>query len=724
MLSRSKDLLTRMPDAWKLFLASFLSLYIELALIRWIPGTVHIVGFFTNLVLIASFLGLGIGLARPIATPTSVWRFLFRLAIMVAVLGLVHIVNPDVSLSPGGDYGINEAAFNIGISIPVPLVLITIFVLATWVMIPLGQLVAVHFDGMERIRAYSINVAGSLAGVAAFSLLAWQGLPPGVWFGIALAVVLLFDRRPIHTVPIFVIAAVLLAVLVHDSDGFRTNVHWSPYYKVVTKPISSSGDLSDGFITDVNDQFLLTGLDLRPEASLAGKTSPEFANQVEMLKSYYSLPFQLRRVRRVLVLGAGAGNDVAAALRNGAEHVTAVEIDPLVLRLGKQHHPERPFDSPRVTSVLNDARAFLNRSQERFDLIIFATLDAHGLLSGAANVRLDSFVYTEESLRAAREHLTDDGLVVLSFGPFREDIQLRQYSMVRTLFDRDPIYLVHSNRHRTIITGATDQISIDPLPSEWRRFSTAEIAQQLQRYPYASRPATDDWPHLYIRDRRVPTEYVGVFVGILLISFLLVWRGFRGTRSLDGQFFFLGAGFLLMETKSVTQYALLVGSTWQTNSLVFTVILATILAANIFVLTKLQRPRVPLLYLLLLGALTVSYVWPISRWHLAPGIGVYTAAAVYLGVPILLAAVIFAVAFRRSRIGSEALASNLLGAILGGTLEYLSLAFGIRALSLLAAAMYLIAFTFWAYGRRTTAPAPIEDAPGDATLTLVEAPGV
>ncbi len=726
MLVRAKHLLGGAADAWKLFLASFLSLHVELALIRWIPGTVHIVGFFTNLVLIANFLGLGIGMARPVPARPSVWRFLFRLAIVVAVLGVVHIVNPEVSLSQGADYGLNEVVPNVGMSIPLPLILTAVFLLTTWMTIPLGQLVAIHFDGMERIRAYSINIAGSLAGVAAFSLMAWQGLPPGVWFGVALAFVLLFDRRLVYAFPIFLIGVVLVALLVHDSDGFRTHVRWSPYYKVVTKPISTSRNLSDGFVTDVNGQFLLSGFDLRPEASLAGKASPQVAKQVAMLKSYYSLPFQLRPVRRVLVLGAGAGNDVAAALRSGAEHVTAVEIDPLVLGLGREHHPERPFDSPRVTSVLNDARAFLNRSEERFDLIIFATLDAHGLLSGAANVRLDSFVYTEESLRAAREHLTDDGLIVLSFGPFREDIQLRQYSMVRSLFGRDPIYLVHSNQHRTIITGAIDQLSIDPLPSEWRHISTAEIAQQLQRYPYAARPATDDWPHLYIREPRVPTEYLGVFAGILLISLLLVWRSFRGTRTLDGQFFFLGAGFLLMETKSVTQYALLVGSTWQTNSLVFTVILATILAANIFVLTKLERPRVPLLYLLLLSALIVSYAWPISRWHVAPGAGVYAAAAVYLGVPILLAAVIFAVAFRGSRIGSEALASNLLGAILGGTLEYLSLAFGIRALSLVAAAMYFIAFTFWAYGRRTaeSAAADTDENRRLASPNLAAARGV
>lgn len=690
-MSRAKSTSIGSSDAWKLFLASFLSLFVELALIRWIPGTVHIVGFFTNLVLIASFLGLGIGMARPAPARASVWRFLFRLAIVVAALSVVHIVNPEVSLPQGGDYGLNEAVLDVGISIPLPLVLIAVFALSAWMNIPLGQLVAVHFDGMERIRAYSINIAGSLAGVAAFSLLAWRSLPPEVWFGLALVFVLVLDRQRVYAVPIAVIAVALLALHFNDSDRFHNDVRWSPYYKVVTKPVSPSGQLSDGFVTDVNGQFLLSGLDLRPEAPAA--------REDEILKSYYALPFQMRSPGRVLVLGAGAGNDVAAALRNGAQLVTAVEIDPLVQELGMIYHPEKPFDSPRVTPVLDDARAFLNRTHERFDLIIFATLDAHGLLTGAANVRLDSFVYTVESLRSARDHLSENGVIVLSFGPFREDVQLRQYSMVRSVFGRDPIYLLHRNGHRTLITGATDELALDPLPPEWRRITNEEVARGLTRYPWATRPATDDWPHLYIRYKRVPTEYIGVLAGILLLSVVLVWRSFRGTRRLDGQFFFLGAGFLLMETKSVTQYALLVGSTWTTNSLVFVVILATILGANLYVLTRLKRPRVPLLYGLLVTALVLSYAWPISRWDLAPGVGAYAAAAAYLGVPILLAAIIFAVAFRNARLGSEALASNLLGAILGGTLEYLSLALGIRALSLLAAAMYLAAFGFWLRGR-------------------------
>jgi spermine/spermidine synthase len=708
----------RLPAGRKLFLASFLSLYFELALIRWIPGTVHIVGFFTNLVLIASFLGLGLGMARSAPATASVWRFLFRLAVLAALLAIVHIVSPEVSLPNGADYGINEAVVNVGIGIPLPLVLIGVFALTTWATMPLGQLVAAHFDELERIQAYSINIAGSLLGVIAFSVVAWRSFPPEAWFAIGIGLVLLLDRRKSHAIPILLLAGVLLALLINDSDGFRNDVRWSPYYKVVTRPVVDGGKLSDGFVTDVNGQFLLSGLDLRPEAQLPGNATAEVRDEVAMLKTYYALPFQLRRARRVLVMGAGAGNDVAAALRSGVDSVTAVEIDPLVLGLGERYHPEHPFRSPRVTPVLNDARAFLNRTKERFDLIIFATLDAHGLLSGAANVRLDSFVYTRESIRAAKEHLSKDGILVLSFGPFREDIQLRQYEMVRSVFGRDPIYLLHRNRHRTIVSGAIDGLRVDPLPADWTRITTDEVARDLVRYPYAAIPATDDWPHLYIRHRRVPSEYFGVFAGILAISLVLVRRTFRGTRRINGQFFFLGAGFLLMETKSVTQYALLVGSTWQTNSLVFSVILATILLANVLVMVRLRRANIPLMYGLMLVALFVSFLWPIARWRLAPGVPAYTAAAGYLGIPILIAAVIFASEFRRARVGTEALASNLLGAVLGGTLEYLSLAWGIRSLSLVAAGMYLAAFAAWARSHhRAETPAEPADVAAPAYAT-------
>ena len=114
-------------------------------------------------------------------------------------------------------------------------------------------------------------------------------------------------------------------------------------------------------------------------------------------------------------MGAGTGNDVAASLRHESSSVDAVEIDPAILALGKRDHPERPYDSPRVSVQLNDARAFLKRTERRYDLILFGLLDSHTQLSDYSNMRIDNFVYTEESFREAKEHLKPTGVVFVKF---------------------------------------------------------------------------------------------------------------------------------------------------------------------------------------------------------------------------------------------------------------------------------------------------------------------
>ena len=61
--------------------------------------------------------------------------------------------------------------------------------------------------------------------------------------------------------------------------------------------------------------------------------------------------------------------------------------------------------------ILTDARAFLKRSRRKYDLILFGLLDSHTELSDYANMRIDNFVYTEESFREAKAHLKPDGII-------------------------------------------------------------------------------------------------------------------------------------------------------------------------------------------------------------------------------------------------------------------------------------------------------------------------
>jgi hypothetical protein len=700
----------------QLFLVSFLVLFIELVLIRWIPSTFHIVAFFNNLVLIGCFLGMGLGMLRPSETKAVVWQVLFRLCAICVVFTVLGTNILTVKVPESGDYGINELSLHAGGlgSVPLPVILLAIFALVVWVMYPLGQWLASTFDPLPKLKAYSINIAGSLLGVLGFACLSWLGLPPIVWFVIALFVIGIVHFEKVYLVPAAVIMICLAGQAFLTSNQMISEVHWSPYYKVIVRQMDRDNPRA-GITLEVNDQFLLSGFDLRDDSKLDieklgrsmvlnfDKMSDEdktktrelaksFAARVEALKTYYRFPFQLRPAKRVLILGSGAGNDVATALRNGAEQVTAVEIDPKVLELGKKYHPESPYDSPKVKIVNDDARAYLNRTDDRYDLIIFATLDAHGLISTVGNVRLDSFIYTQQSIEAAKRLLSPEGILCLSFGPFREETQYRQYATVKSVFGQEPQYYMHANDHRTIVAGNLAGLQVNLVPVHWRRIGNDEIAQKMKQYPYAVIPATDDWPHLYIREPKVPTEYWGVLGGVLLLALLLVGWVMKTRPRFEMEFFFLGAGFLLMETKSVTEFALLFGSTWQVNVLVFCIILVVILLANALVPYINGRIPPPFIYLLLLASLLASWLYPPTQWATGLSVtGMYVGAGLYLGLPIFFAAILFATALERTTVGSIALACNILGSVLGGTSEYLSMAYGLRFLCLLAMGMYGLA---------------------------------
>src|SRR5207342_1406727 len=146
------------------------------------------------------------------------------------------------------------------------------------------------------------------------------------------------------------------------------------------------------------------------------------------------------------VLGAGSGTDVAAALKHGAKHVDAVEIDPVIVRLGRQYHPDHPYSDPRVTVVNDDARHFLRTTTKRYDLVVFALIDSLTVQSSFSGVRLESYMFTEESFRAVREHLKPDGVMAL-YNYFREKWLVdRLANTVATVFNQEPRVHVHQER--------------------------------------------------------------------------------------------------------------------------------------------------------------------------------------------------------------------------------------------------------------------------------------
>jgi hypothetical protein len=216
---------------------------------------------------------------------------------------------------------------------------------------------------------------------------------------------------------------------------------------------------------------------------------------------------------------------------------------------------------------------------------------------------------------------------------------------------------------------------------------------------------TDDWPSLYLREAAIPALNIRgmVMMAVISLAILLLFAPVRSGRP-NGQMFFLGAGFMLLETKGVVHMALLFGSTWVVNSIVFFAILVMILLSNLYVL--MVRPRkMGLYYALLFAALLVNTLVPMEVFLALPGASRVIASCAVIFVPVFFAGVIFAAAFRDSRRPDVDFGSNIGGVILGALSEYFSLIVGFKNLLVIAVAFYILSALLRSKTRIIPAPA-------------------
>ena len=202
--------------------------------------------------------------------------------------------------------------------------------------------------------------------------------------------------------------------------------------------------------------------------------------------------------------------------------------------------------------------------------------------------------------------------------------------------------------------------------------------------------ATDDWPFFYLRDRVVPAlnlrgALVLAVLSILILAPLVPDRRVRP----NWHMFFMGAGFMLLETKGVVHLALLFGSTWLVNSIVFFAILVMILCSNLWVLA-LRPKRFWPYYLLLAASLIVAIVVPMNTFLNLPGAARVVISCIVVFLPVFFAGVIFATSFRDAESPDLAFGSNVGGAILGGLSENLSLLIGFNNLCVVALLFYAL----------------------------------
>ena len=395
--------------------------------------------------------------------------------------------------------------------------------------------------------------------------------------------------------------------------------------------------------------------------------------------------FPDRTFDNVLIVGAGSGSDVAVSLAHGAKRVDAVEIDPLIQQIGIAKHPNRPYDDPRVVRTIDDGRAFLRRSTDRYDLVVFALPDSLTLVSTSANIRLESFLFTAEAFESVRDHLTDDGMFVL-YNYYREPWLVSKINqMLMDAFGGATVIRLYGSElagAATLAAGpAIDALNGAAPPGD-------RVDQMAAVAPGA---ATDDWPFLYLFDPSLPGHYLVALGLVLGWSALLVGRAAQRSRTplrrFSPHFFVLGIAFLLLETRSIVTFSLLFGSTWLVNALVFFAVLASVLLA-ILVAARLPAHRPALLYLGLFASIAIAYVLPPASLLIEPVWLRYVIAGVLAFAPIFFANLVFSYSFRDTRTADMAFASNLLGAAVGGAIEYVALITGYQALLLLVAGFY------------------------------------
>jgi SAM-dependent methyltransferase len=654
-----------------LFVTSFLVLFLETALIRWMPAYVRLLAYFSNFILLASFLGIGVGcLLAARRRNLIVWFPLIQFAVIVAVDRLrLEVAIPSTSTIYFSS-GTAEAVVPVETTLLLPLLFTAVAALFVTVAHRMGR----ELTGRPPLRAYVLNLLGSLTGVAAFALVSWLELPPIVWFGVAAAAALPFmfeGRRLAAAVNITLLASSL--VVVYRMQGGSL---WSPYYRITVFQ-----DRADT-IVEVNHIF---------HQSMA---------PVEQKEYFYQWPYTVfgDSLGEVLILGAGSGTDVAAALRHGARHVDAVDIDPVILRLGAERHPDRPYSDPRVAVICDDARHFLRKTTKKYDLVVFALIDSLTVQSSFSGVRLESYMFTKESFEAVRDHLAPRGVMVL-YNYFREKWLVdRLANTAAQVFGRDPLGHVHQDRAYLAVMLAGPRVAElttpPPLPADVNAYGQPHApspAHPLVRDPGVA-PATDNWPFLYMRSPGLPRHYAGALGVVLAVSAIAVWLALRGERGgrWSWHFFFLGAGFMLLETKSIVQFALLWGSTWSSASLAIASVLVMALASAL-VVSRVQIRRHGLIAGALLTLVAINYVIPVGRVTFESR----AAESLFYGLlvfsPVFCAGLLFSTSFRESSSTATDFGANLLGAMVGGVGEYLSLLAGYRFLLALVAICYVLA---------------------------------
>ncbi|MCX6415918.1 MAG: spermidine synthase, partial [Actinobacteria bacterium] len=506
----------------RLIVASALMLFVQLALIRWTGANLVHLSYFSNLILLASFLGIGLGFLRS-RTSNDLGRYVpIGLLILVAFIMVFPARIEGSSTDLIFFTEVRPTGLPTWVSLPL------VFIVIAITMTGFGEITGRAFREFKALDAYRWDIIGSILGTLSFTLIAFLRAPSWIWPIVTLvALWLLYGPR----LPWVSRIAMVLIIGTLVVESLMAGISWSPYYKVHTE-IQNAGTINEFTNIQVNGIPHQNVMDVQQRL----KAEPVYGRPYERAID--------NPLNNVLVVGAGTGTDVALALARGAKHVDAVEIDPRIQQIGSQVNPNKPYDDPRVSVHINDGRAFLSSNDTKYDLILFALPDSLTLVSGASQLRLESYLFTKESITAARDHLTDDGVFAM-YNYYREPWLINRLAgTLDEVFGHAPCLDTFTavQSLAAITIGKQADNAVCAPAATWDRASVAAAAQEIPV------PAVDDRPFLYLKTQTIPDIYLIVIALILAVSLIGI-RIFGGPlRAMRGygDLFFMGAAFLLL----------------------------------------------------------------------------------------------------------------------------------------------------------------------------------
>lgn len=664
-------------NSTQIFLISFLILFTELSVIRYLSAEVISLAFFSNIILMACFLGIGLGC---LFNNKKNLFYLFPYLLFLQVFFSTIII--FLKIEDGGMVMFQTNLINLNVKVNHSILAIVIFIFVAFLFYPLGQILGKEFTKSKKnIDAYLFDLIGSIFGVIFFAILSYFEIGVTIWIIIINFTWLLivyfnedikFRFNKSGNNKIFLMILMILFFMVMESS--RPNLWWSKYYKIVLEKNEKYINL---FVNKTGHQVLYI--------------------DESIIHLFYNFPYKFfknAQYQNALIIGAGMGNDVNFALQNNVKNIDAVEIDERIYKIGKQFNPNNPYADARVNINIDDGRSFLEKNQKKYDLIIFALTDSLTLTSSQANTRLESYLYTKESFAKAKASLTENGLIVL-YNNYRKDwIVDKIAGSLEELFGQESV-IVSDQKHGFKIIANGKKL---------QDFKNSEIGKEYSFYSSEKKSIKnsvdnlfphDNWPFLYLQKPSFPNNYIKIVIfELIILGFLLTYLHKNHLKEFNYKNYskpydmlFLGIGFMLLETKNIINFQLLFGSTWSVNVLVILAILATALFATLIIKSGIKF-KLYNLYLAMAISLLVSIIVPIAKFADYHSFLKYILSCIVSFSPMLFASLIFSQTFSGEKKSAIGFGYNMIGAMIGGILEYGSMIFGYHSL------LYVIAFAY------------------------------